>query len=502
MKRKAVLLSIALMMAVSGNHAVIASAAPSTPEDEVREDASHVGEDTVDDEGGDEENESEKGSAKGSTTTANTAATVAQDPPKVVIPESSSAKTEETVDTTRGKLKITISPEKDGYVKESMTMKIRVEKISTNVPRTVIEKVEARIGAQGSWVDVTDDMSFEVTENCTVYAKVTDQYGNEYEKSRVIKCFDTVPPTLNAAVNEGLLTVTSYDTESGVDCVYVNGYKYVPDKHGVTTIRLQKFDATYQNFYVYAMDKAGNPSTVYTIPNPYWVDPNAETEDDNEDKPNPASELPANATPQTTGQATAEVVSVTNEDGEDITNEVKSKQFYTIVTTDGQQYYLIIDMTPAQDKSGDTENTAYAGEEQAANNNSPNPGIVYFLTSVSNQNLLNVVDDGEQTMPYNSTAQVNGIDPYTMTPVMTQQSVSEDSVPQEMSEPEPKEENKIFGFLGKILGWLAGGIGVIIFVLVFRSMSKKKGKPDQSDDAMYESGEERTSLDELNESED
>lgn len=88
---------------------------------------------------------------------------------------------------------------------------------------------------------------------------------------------------------------------------------------------------------------------------------------------------------ETTGESKAEVTSVTDEDGEDITNEVKSKQFYSIVTADGQQYFLVIDMTAAQDKSGDTESTAFAGEGSASKNNNPNNGTVYFLTSVSNR---------------------------------------------------------------------------------------------------------------------
>jgi hypothetical protein len=102
--------------------------------------------------------------------------------------------------------------------------------------------------------------------------------------------------------------------------VYINGYKYVPDKHGITTIRLEKFDATYQNFYVYAVDKAGNISNVNTIANPYWNDPNAE-KDNSDSTENPAESLPDNATPKTTGEATAEVTAVTDEDGEDITEK-------------------------------------------------------------------------------------------------------------------------------------------------------------------------------------
>ena len=78
---------------------------------------------------------------------------------------------------------------------------MKVEKIKVNKDFK-IDTVEAKAGANGSWQDITDDMKFEITENCNVYIKVTDQGGNEYEKSRFIKCFDTVAPTLNAAVSE------------------------------------------------------------------------------------------------------------------------------------------------------------------------------------------------------------------------------------------------------------------------------------------------------------
>lgn len=97
---------------------------------------------------------------------------------------------------------------------------VKVEKIYGD-SKFKINTIEAKIGSTGSWVDITDDKAIEITENCTVYVKVTDMNGQEYEKNRFIKCFDTVPPTLNAAVSEGLLTVLTYDTESGVKNIYI-----------------------------------------------------------------------------------------------------------------------------------------------------------------------------------------------------------------------------------------------------------------------------------------
>lgn len=372
------------------------------------------------------------------------------------------------VDTLRGKLKITIEPERDGWFREAAMLKVWLEKTSSGSKGTVIEKVEARIGANGTWTDITDAMKYEVKENGTVYVRVTDQYGNEYEKSRLITVFDTVAPTLNAAVHEGLLSVMTYDTESGVECVYINGYRYIPDSHGILNIRLEKFDATYRNFYIYAVDKAGNIGTVNTIANPYWTDPAAENDEDAE---NPADALPDQASAGTTGEASAEVTSVTDENGEDIAEQISAKQFYSIVTADGQKYYLVIDMTGA--KRG--EDAAFAG-------NGASGGQVYLLTSVSNQNLLNFVKNGEQTLPHNSVAAANGIDPYTMTPVRSDTATTE-----AVTEEPEKEENSQDG---KNPWWYpAAGAGVfILFVLALLSVRKKgkKGDPGRSDDAMYE----------------
>lgn len=490
--------------------------------EEVREDASHTGEDTDkdgddkdksdsqdNDESDDKNYDSDKDKSdpekKDDKTTEEP---TTQEVPSVVVPDNTDTTKDPEVDTTKGKYKITITPEKPGWFNDTTNIVVKYEFLSSVLVEPKIEKVEAKAGSNGTWVDITDEMKFEVNENCTVYVKITDQFENEYEKSKLIKIFDTVAPTLNAAVNEGLLTVMTYDTESGVDAVYINGYSYTPDENGIVSIRLEKFDATYQYFYVYALDRAGNPSTVYTISNPYWTDPNAEKDEDDEEKEDPAESLPENATPQTTGESKAEVTSVTDEDGEDITNEVKSKQFYSIVTADGQQYFLVIDMTAAQDKSGDTESTAYAGAGSSYKNNSPNNGTVYFLTSVSNQNLLNFTNDGETTLPKNSVATANGIDPYTMTPIskgqLATEEVTEASTETDAEEDIKKSDKGKSDGMSNILL-----IGVIVLVgagvVGFKLMTGKKGKPEQNDDTMYdESGypeEERNSLEELNESE-
>lgn len=381
------------------------------------------------------------------------------------------------------KLKITVDLEKQGWYKDAAKVKVKVEKIYGD-SKFKIEKVEAKIGSTGAYLDITDDMFFEINENCTTYVKVTDVYGNEFEKSRTFKCFDLVAPTLNAAVSEGLLNVMSYDTESGVKDIYINEYHFTPDDNGVLSVRLQKFDASYQNFYIYAIDEAGNKSVVNTVKNPYYKDPNAE-EEESEDSANSADSLPDNAAAEVTSPSTGEVTSVTDEDGNDISAEVRKKQFYTIVTKDGQQYFLVIDMTP---KSTDDDGV----------NVTPDNGMVYFLTSVSNQNLLNFVDGSEQTLPQNSLAVDNGIDDETVTPEMdeTTEATTESAEPEQEEKESGNENMIIFIVLGVVL---IGAVG-------FKLLGGNKGKADQNDDALYGEGkeedeEEITSLEELNEEE-
>ena len=384
------------------------------------------------------------------------------------------------VDSTRGKIQIIMNPEEQGWFNESAKIKVEVTKV--NVPAYFqIDTVEAKAGANGSWQDITDEMLFEITENCNVYVKVTDQNGNEYEKSRYIKCFDKVAPTLNAAVNEGLLTVMTYDTESGVKNVYINEYRYKPDKNGIVSIRLQKFDASYQFFYIYALDNAGNVSQTYTINNPYWTAPDDEkNDDDGDEKNNPADSLPDNAQEKTTGTSSAEVTSVTNQDGKDITEEIDTKQFYTIVTADGQQYFLVIDMTAAQSGNRE-ENASVAGEDGSTYGNQN--GTVYFLTSVSNQNLLNFTNDGEQTLPYNSVAQKNNIDDVTKTGSKNE-TVTEESTEDEPEEADEKKNKSEPGILLYIIVFAVVAVGVV----GFKVMSNKKGRPEINDDELYGEG--------------
>ena len=300
-------------------------------------------------------------------------------------------------------VKITISTP-SGWHNNTTKVHISVEDVAHSGNFT-IKTVQAKVAQNGSWTDVTEDMYVEISENTTVYVLVTDQKGKTYEKNRYMKCFDFTKPTLNAAVSDGLLSIQAHDTDSGIKAVYVNGYEFTELTNGVLNIRLQQFDAGYQYFTIYAMDNAGNMSEVYKTANPYYTDP--EKEDSSEK--NPAEQLPVNAQATKPSSATAQVMkhtktdsdgntvselspaeqkkqamaeAATSEEKEESGEKEKSetgKEFYTIQTASEKVFYLIIDRD---------------GEEE----------VVYFLTEVTENDLLNVTADNSETLPKNSAA--------------------------------------------------------------------------------------------------
>jgi hypothetical protein len=267
-----------------------------------------------------------------------------------------------------------------------------------------IVKMEAKIGENGSWQDITDDKYIEITENCSVYVQVTDQNDNVYSKSRSIKCFDTTIPTLNAAVSNGLLTVVGYDNDSGIKAFYVNGYEFTDFTNNTLNIRLQQFDTGYEYFTVQAIDNAGNMSEEYKETNPYYDD------DTSDDDDKGASTLPTDAEASSPSSATATVTEHTKTDSDgnitysstqeqqnqsledaddaekaeisdsDTEEESESgKEFYTIQTQSEKVFYLIID------RDGDEE-------------------TVYFLTEIDENDLLNTTSSNSETLPKNSAA--------------------------------------------------------------------------------------------------
>ena len=391
------------------------------------------------------------------------------------------------------RVKITIKAP-DGWYSSGTTAKVKLKAEDIlDTGNFAVKSVKVKIGQNGSYQDVTEDMYVEISENCTVYVLVTDANDRSYERSRAIKCFDTGKPTLNAAVSEGLLTIQAVDNESGVKVVYVNGYEFSDITNGTVNIRLSQFDAGYEYFTITAMDNAGNVSEVYKTKNPYYKDPNSD------DDSNPAEQLPASAEATKPASATATVTEHTKTDSEGKTTEQAQggkspeaqkkaefakadaeeaalsdgeeekedknlgKEFYTIEAASGKVFYLIIDRD---------------GEEE----------MVYFLTEITENDLLNVTTDNSETLPKNSAALESQIpvtesalpnnnadidDTYEVeTPVEQPEEPAEDTETEEPTE-EPEEPVKSNPILGYIIMAILGG-GVIGAAYYFKVVKKKQ----------------------------
>ncbi len=399
-------------------------------------------------------------------------------------------------------VKITISTP-SGWHNDTTKVHISIEDVAHS-GNFSIKTVQAKVAQNGSWTDITEDMYAEISENATVYVLVTDQKGKTYEKNRYIKCFDFTKPTLNAAVSDGLLSVQAHDTDSGIKAVYVNGYEFKELTNGVLNIRLQQFDAGYQYFTISAMDNAGNMSEVYKTANPYYTDP--EKADGNEK--NPAEQLPVNAQATKPSSATAQVTEHTKTDSDGNTVSENSpaeqkkqamaeaaasekkeesgekeksetgKEFYTIQTASEKVFYLIIDRD---------------GEEE----------VVYFLTEVTENDLLNVTADNSETLPQNSAAlesaipvtegalpNNNGEQETEEEPAEEAAEDGEENTEEPEPEPEKTEENPAATYI--ILGIVA--VAAIGGGYYFKVVKKKKeeflDEDDEDEEEEYDDDEE------------
>lgn len=396
-------------------------------------------------------------------------------------------------------VKITINTP-SGWHNDTTKVTVKVEDTVVSGNFT-IQKVQAKVGQNGSWTDITEDMYIEISENSTIYVQVTDQKGKTYEKNRYIKCFDFTKPTLNAAVSDGLLSIQAHDTDSGIKAIYVNGYEFTEHTNGALNIRLQQFDAGYQYFTISAMDNAGNTSEIYKTANPYYTDP--ENKDSSEK--DPTQQLPVDASATKPSSATAQVTEHTKTDvngntvsqtgsgttssssatakqspstgdtskdadqSSDSQTTEKGKEFYTIQTASEKIFYLVIDRD---------------GEDEK----------VYFLTEVSENDLLNTTTDNSETLPKNSAALESAIptkdsalsnNNADTTGDKTQGAESVEDSTEDSTEDtsEPKEDTAKAdgsGFTYILIGIAA--VAVIGVVYVVKSKKKKENFIDEDED--------------------
>lgn len=303
---------------------------------------------------------------------------------------------------------------------------------------------------------------------------------------------DTKKPTFNAAVNDGVLTITAKD-ESGIAAIYVNGYEYASLSDGKLTLRLKQFDAGYEYFFIRVLDNAGNLSDTEKIKNPYY------TEDSNT-----TVKLPVSVTPTEPKNATATVTDHTKTDanGNLITGNTKAaiastpgnttssttqslaeqkkaamaeaeryesgnqtvevditkgKEFYTIATKSNKTFYLVIDRN---------------GESETA----------YFLTEISENDLLNVTNDNMSDIPVNSVGAQSAIPNIALEEEEEPEPVViEPEVPEE-----PKKTSSAGGYVAiGVIG--AGVIGGYVFLKNKKKDEEFLDEEDEEDDAFYDS---------------
>ena len=306
----------------------------------------------------------------------------------------------------------------------------------------------------------------------------------ELEESKTSKV-DETKPVLNAAIQDGILNIQAEDRDSSIKAIYVNGYEFTELQNGALSIRLQRFDAGYEYFTIQAIDNAGNLSNRYKLENPYY---SKETAEDEKSK-SMVEQLPTDAIPSNPSDAVAYVTehiklrSVsdrTTEVQEDTESVEKSKEFYTIQTKTDKVFYLIIDRV---------------GEEET----------VYFLTEISENDLLNVTSDNREVLPQNSVALESAIP-------MVDSELSNQEKEVENKEKETESMKNKNGTVGTemdaiketqkktylVIGVLALiGIGVGYY---FKVVKKKKDKfmelDDEEEELVYEKEDEEVEVNE------
>lgn len=270
---------------------------------------------------------------------------------------------------------------------------------------------EVRIDRSGSWQDITASMErrenryygeIVITDNCTIYVRVTGYDGEVYENSRYIECFDRTPPTARASISGSVLRVAASDDLSGVAEIAVDGKHYTDLTDGTLDVPLKDLGTSAQ-ITVQAVDSAGNRSQTIQVENPNYQAPasgGATTAVQGAATVTPVKETTSSAAPSTSTSAstttaepsvstsadqnpedeqTEETASALTPDGQatvvDNVTDAGSKEFFTFTTPNENTFYLVID------RQRESEN-------------------VYFLNTVTESDLYALAEqDTEQETP-------------------------------------------------------------------------------------------------------
>lgn len=347
-----------------------------------------------------------------------------------------------------------------------------------------VAKIEAKAGKDGSWQDVTESRSITINGNQIVYVRVTDAEGTVYEQNRSIRCYDTEKPTLSASLTDGVLTIQGNDAVSGISAVTVNGTTYTELSDGKLKVQLTQKDFTTKQIEITVTDGAGNTSDKYTLQNPYyeWAVRQAQQQSTaNSDmsttgsaattEETATSPLPqdAQASEPTEARGTVdertvtgieEELAATGEDAENIAQTATegTKEFYTISTKSGKVFYLVIDNSKSQDN-------------------------VYFLTEVSEKDLMNFTLSDTVTLPEVDTVYA---EPETEEPEPTQEPEEEEPETEEVQMPEDKSPVGSYLLFGLIA---AGALGAGYYFKVYKPKHEYDDEDEYEDDETEEAEE-------------
>lgn len=271
--------------------------------------------------------------------------------------------------------------------------------------------VEVRIDRDGSWRDITASLEqhqnryygvVDITDNCTVYVRVTGHDGEVYENSRYMECFDRTPPTVRTSISGNTLRVEASDDLSGVAQITVDGKGYADLSGGTLEVPLKDL-GTAEKISVQAADRAGNKSQTAQVTNPNYQAPSgsvgsaatvqkpvAITPVETPDTPSTSSPAASTTTPPDETNS-----AVTDPDDEQAANSFTpdgqgtvvdnvtddgSKEFFTFTTPGENTFYLVIDRDRESENvyflNAVTESDLYALAEQDEEQETPDVSAV------------------------------------------------------------------------------------------------------------------------------
>lgn len=272
---------------------------------------------------------------------------------------------------------------------------------------------------------------------------------------------DTTPPTLEAALEGGTLSIVAEDDNSGVEAVYIEGMRVSSLVDGKASVEFKEYAGNRESVGIYAVDYAGNRSDTVTVENPFYEEPSFLADPpDGEAQEEPGTPF----TPDGTGTVLDEA------DG-----EKDHKQFYTITTEEGNVFYLVID-----------------GEREEKN--------VYFLNAVTETDLMALAEKDSENQVSSIPETCTCADRCEAGKVDTSCQICRNDLtgcigkeaPMEEPEPEePEPQEKGTGSLGSILFILiamAAVCGGGYYVKIVRPKQQAQEDEDDFDEDGYGEG--------------